>query len=183
MRTAILLGLTLLWPLASWAADNYKPLDVKLGLWETSMTNQTTGMPPLPEELLARLTPDQRAKMEAAMKARAAKGPQTRVNRSCLTKDQLNNALTFGSEGSVAAAACKRTVITSSSTKQDIRFDCSDEKSNMKGSGTVHVEALNSENVKGTMQVTATGGGNNMNIQTSFSAKWLSADCGDVGKK
>jgi len=180
MRNAILLGLTLLWPLALFAADDYKPLDVKLGLWESTLTSQTTGMPPLPEELLSKLTPDQRARMEAAMKARAAKGPQTRVTKSCLTKDQLDKALTFGSEGN---AACKRTLINSSSTKQDIRFDCSDEKSGMKGSGTVHVEAINSENVKGAVQVSAAGGANNMNTQMSFSAKWVSSDCGDVGKK
>lgn len=143
------------------------------------MTSQTNGMPPIPEELLSRLTPDQRAKMEAAMKARAARGPQTRVTKSCLTKDQLDKALTFGSEGNTA---CKRTLITSSSSKQEIRFDCNDEKSNMKGTGTVHVEAINSENVKGTTQVTAAGGGNNMNIQMSFSAKWVSPDCGDLKK-
>lgn len=180
MRNATLLGLTLLWPLASWAADDYKPLDVKLGLWESTMTSQTSGMPPLPEELLSRLTPDQRAQMEAAMKARAAKGPQSTVTKSCLTKDQLNKALAFGGE---ANTACKRTLITSTSTKQDIRFDCSDEKSNMKGSGTIHVEAINSENVKGTTQVSTAAGGNNMNIQMSFSAKWVSSDCGALGKK
>jgi Protein of unknown function (DUF3617) len=179
MRNAILLGVTLLWPLASRAADDYKPLDVKLGLWESSTTNQTNGVPPIPEELLSRLTPDQRAKMEEAMKARAAKGPQTRVTKSCLTKDELNKAMTFGAEGN---AACKRTLITSTSSKQDIRFDCNDEKSGMKGSGTVHVEAINSETVKGSAQVNV-GAGNNMTMQMSFNAKWVSADCGDLGKK
>jgi len=143
------------------------------------MTNQASGVPPLPEELLSRLTPDQRAQMEAAMKARAAKGPQTTVTKSCLTKDQLNKAMTFGAEGN---AACKPTLTNSTSSKQDIRFDCNDEKSGMKGSGTVHIEAINSETVKGTAQVNV-GGGGNMTMQMLFSAKWVSADCGDLGKK
>lgn len=180
MRNAILLGVTLLWPLASWAADDYKPLDVKLGLWESTMTSQTSGMPPMPEEVLSRLTPDQRAKMEAAMKARESKGPQTRVTKSCLTKEQLNKAMTFGGEGN---GACKRTLVSSSASKQDVRFECSDERSKMKSTGNVHIEAVNSENVKGTSQVSSGDGSHKMNIQISFSAKWVSADCGDVGKK
>jgi hypothetical protein len=181
MRNAILLGVTLLWPLASWAADAYKPLDVKLGLWEGSSTTQTSGTPPIPEELVSRLTPDQRAQVEAAM-AHAAKGVQSKVDKFCLTKDQLNEGLTWGSEGNVPAAACKRTVITSTSTKQDLRVECNGEKNTLKGTGTVHVEALNSENAKGTVQMSTTVGGNNMNTQMSFSAKWVSADCGDLKK-
>ena len=180
MRNAIFAGVILLAPLANWAADDVKPLDVKLGLWESTLSNQMSGMPPIPEEVLARLSPDQRAKMEAAMKARAAQGAKPTVTKSCLTKESLAKAMTFGGEGN---DACKRTVITSNSSTQDIRFECNDEKRNFKGTGNMHVEALNSENVKGSGQISTGNGAQNMNIQLSFSAKWLSADCGDVGKK
>ena len=38
----------------------------------------------------------------------------------------------------------------------------------MKRSGDVHIEAINSENVKGSMQMTATGGGRTMNVNVGF---------------
>lgn len=178
MRNVIFLGAMLFAPL-TWAADDIKPLDVKLGLWESTVTTQTSGRPPIPDEVLSKLSPDQRARMEEAMKAQQAKGATPRTNKSCLTKESLDKALTFGNEG----PNCKRTVITSNSSKQEIRFDCTDPQSNIKTSGTMHVEALNSENVKGTGQVTAGNGANNMNVQVNFSAKWLGSDCGPLGKK
>ncbi|HUI78218.1 MAG TPA: DUF3617 family protein [Bryobacteraceae bacterium] len=175
MRNVIFLATALLMPLASWAADDIKPLGVKLGLWESMVTTQTSGMPPIPEEVLSKLSPDQRARMEEAMKARQAKGAQPRTNKSCLTKESLDKAMTFGNEGN---QSCKRTVMTSNSSKQEIRFECSDERTNIKSTGTMHVEALNSENVKGSGQVSSGNGTNSMNIQISFSAKWLGSDCG-----
>jgi hypothetical protein len=179
MRNAILAGLTMLAPLALWAADNYTPLDVKLGLWESTSSNQMSGTPPVPEELLSRLTPEQRAKMEAAMKAQMAKAAQPKTTKSCLTKEELNKPMLFGNDTSF----CKPTLITSTSSKQEIHFDCSDDKNSLKAAGNVHIEALNSENVKASGQVTSSDGANKMNMQTSYSAKWLSADCGPLGKK
>ena len=41
-------------PVVAVAADQVKPLDVKLGLWESKMTNQSSGMLGLPPEMLAR---------------------------------------------------------------------------------------------------------------------------------
>jgi hypothetical protein len=178
MRNLIFLGVILLAPL-TWAADDIKPLDVKLGLWESTVNSQISGRPPLPDEVLSRLSPDQRARMEDALKAQQAKGGIVRTTKSCLTKEKLDQAMTFGNEG----ANCKRTVITSNSSKQEIRFECTDAQSNMKTDGTMHVEALNSENVKGTGQVKADNGANNMNVQVNFTAKWLGSDCGALGKK
>ena len=180
MRNAILIGITILAPLVCLAAD-YKPLDVKLGLWESTVTTKTTGTPPMPPELLSRLTPEQRAKMEAAMKANAARAAQPKTNRSCLTKEQLNKGLTFGSEG--ASSACNRTIVTSNASEQDLRFECNEATHAMKASGTMHVEAVNSETVKGAGQGSTTDGTHTMNVQMSFSAKWISADCGALGQK
>ena len=46
----------------------------------------------------------------------------------------------------------------------------------------LHLQAIDSQNVKGSMQMNAAGGDNKMNTQTSFSAKWLGSDCGDLKK-
>jgi hypothetical protein len=179
MRNAMLIGVTLLGPLALLAADNYTPLDVKQGLWETTTTNQMNGTPPMPEGLLSQLSPDQRAKMEAMIKAQIAKSAQPKVSKSCLTKEELNKPLMFGNDTSF----CKPSLLTSTSSKQEIHFECNDDKNNMKAAGNIHIEAVNSETVKASGQVTSSGGANQMNMQMSFSAKWLGADCGPLGKK
>ena len=75
-----------------WAAD-LQALDVKTGQWETTTSGQMTGMPAIPPEVLAKLTPEQRAKMESAMGARGAKPI---VSTYCLTKDKLEQAWNTG---------------------------------------------------------------------------------------
>lgn len=175
MKNVIFVAIAALYPFASWAADEFKPLDVKTGLWENTVTNQMSGQLPIPEDALARLTPEQRAKLEEAMKARSSRGPQTTTRKSCVTKDQLNKAMTFDQD---KRNNCKSTLVRSSSSEQDIRMECNE--SGVQANATVHIQALSSENVKGTVQVTASGGGNKMNSQSSFSAKWLGSDCGNV---
>ena len=178
MRNKILLGLTLLWPLASWAADDFKPLDVKLGLWESTVTTDTAGAPPIPEEVLSKMTPEQRARMEAVIKGRQGAGPQSRVTKSCLTKEVLDKSLSFGDEGK---GECKRTVVSSSSSKRDMHLECTNGA--MKSSGDIHMEAINSENIKGSSTMNVANAGRNMSIKINYSAKWISADCGDLKKK
>jgi hypothetical protein len=154
-----------------WAAD-FRPLDVKTGEWESTMTGQTSGQPPIPDEVLNRLTPEQRAKMEAAMQARGTRGPKTTVNKSCLTKDQLDKAFNLGDE---STKACTRALVTSSGSKQEIHLECTRE--GMKSSGTIKVEAIDSENVKGSMQMAMTNGDRTMNMNYTFAAKWIGPAC------
>src|SRR5882724_1490051 len=74
MRTrTLIIGLVCLSSAAVWAGGKFQPLDVKTGLWETTTTNTHSGEMPLPAELLDRLTPEQRARMEARMKANSAR--------------------------------------------------------------------------------------------------------------
>jgi hypothetical protein len=111
------------------------------------------------------MTPEQRARMEAAAKARAGQAKTPRVHQSCLTKESLVKAMNFGSDEN---SACQRTVIRSSSATQDLRLECA--VAGMKSTGTIHVEAIDSEHVKGTSQMDAAGGRNNMNVKISFTA-------------
>jgi hypothetical protein len=175
MKNVLFFAITILYPLASWGADDFKPMDVKTGLWESTMTNQMSGQMPIPAEALAKLTPEQRARIEQAMKARASQGPKTSTNRSCVTKEQLNKPMTFNQD---QKDNCKSTLVRSSSSEQDIRMVCNE--SNVQANATVHIQAVDSENVKGNVQITASGGGNTMNSQSSFTAKWVSSDCGSL---
>ena len=125
---------------------------------------------------LDKMTPEQRARMEQAMKARVGKGATARTNKSCVTKEQLDKP--FNPAGD--RQSCKMTVLTSSRAKQEIQMDC--EAAGGKQTGVFRIEAADSENVKGAVQMTASNGGRTMNINSNFSAKWLGPVCAEAGK-
>jgi len=154
-----------------WAAD-FQPFHVKTGEWQTTTTGQMTGMPPIPEDVLNRLTPDQRAQMEAAMAARGAHGNKPTVSKGCLTKEQLDKGFNTGDE---ATKMCTRTLVSSFGGKQELRMECA--RDGMKSSGTIKVEAVDSENVRGSMSMTATNGDHTMNMNYTFASKWLGPAC------
>ena len=174
MRIGILCGLVVVLSSVLWAADQIQPLDVKLGLWETTWTNQVSGQMPIPPEAMANLTPEQRAKLEEAMKARASKTPAERTRRTCITKERLDRSNAFGED----RKSCTQTVMTSTSHQLEMRVECSDE--GIKSTGTIRIEATSSESVKGTTQMVASGGDRTMNINASFTSKWIGPVCGDV---
>jgi len=169
LRTTILSGFALLIGFTAWAADTV-PLDVKTGLWEATLNMERIGVAPMPPELLGRLSPEQRAKLEEKMKAAAAPGSKAAVHQHCLTKEALNKPLSFGSE-----QTCQRTIVTSSRSKQEIHVECA--KDTMKSSGAILIEAVDSENVKGSTQMTITDGTRTMNMKSMFTAKWIGPVC------
>jgi len=174
MKKAILFAMAALGAVALWAANTVQPLDVKLGLWETTTVSQVSGMPPIPPEMMARMTPEQKAKMEAMMKQRQAEGPQTHTTKKCVTKEDLGKGGWFDKEDQ----DCTKTVLTSNSHKLDVKLECT--KGGGKQSGTLNIEAIDSGNVKGSMQMAATNGTNTMTVNSTMSSKWLSSACGDV---
>jgi uncharacterized protein DUF3617 len=174
MKRAILIGLGLLCAASLWAADKIQPLDVKLGLWETTLTTETSGMPPIPPEMLAKMTPEQKAKMEAMMKQRQAEGPKTQSIKKCMTKEDLNKTTFMGKDD----PQCTKTVITSTSHKLEGKMECT--YGGGKQSGTFLVETADSGNVKGETHMVMSGGANTMTANSHFTSKWLGAACGDV---
>jgi hypothetical protein len=131
-----------------------------------------SGMPPIPAELLAKMPADQRAKMEAAMKAREAQGAKSTTKRSCLTKEEMSKPLTFGDDND---KSCKRTLISSSRNKQEVRLECADGTTTR--SGDIRFEAITPESIKGSVQMTSAGGGRSMNVNVGFAGKWIGASC------
>ncbi len=155
---------------AAGAAD-MTPMNVKTGQWETTMTSETSGQPPIPQEMLDKLTPEQRAKMEAAMKARGGQGVHTSTNKSCIRKEDLQKP--FGNDET--QRSCKQTLVSSSPTHQEIRMEC--EMNGGKQTGSFKVDAVDSGNAKGSMQMVLSGGGHSMTVNSTFSAKWLGPVC------
>ena len=150
-----------------------QPLNVKPGLWETTTTFKTSGAPPIPPEALARLTPEQRARVEERMTANSAGSTSTDTSKHCVTKEDLEKA-DFGQ----GKGECTYTIQTSTSTQAKGKYSCNME--GMKVNGAVDITAPDSEHIKGSSQGSLSGNGRTMNVETTFTSKFLGASCGNV---
>lgn len=171
MRIRVLLSAGLAVCAAAWAADNVSPLNVKPGQWETTVTIARSGQLPVPPEVLARMTAEQRAAFEERMKASAAQAPQTRVTKRCFTKEDLANAFGANEDNKT----CKRTIVTSSPSGQEFKIDCTNGP--MTSTGTGHIEVVDPEHISGKTKLGMTRGGQTMTVETTFSSKWLGEAC------
>jgi hypothetical protein len=162
-----------------WAAEP-TPLNVKTGEWEYSVTMKMAGMPQMPQQMpqipadqLAKLPPDQRAKIEAALKnAGNMAGGKPMINRHCVKKDDLTH---FNPTG--MAKSCKMTVTDSSGSKFEGKVVCDDPDN--KTTSTVVAEALSPESMKFSMVSSGTANGHPMNMTVNGTGKWLGEACTD----
>jgi Protein of unknown function (DUF3617) len=169
MRKMILfLGVICLLAPVVLAGGKAQPFNVKPGLWQTTWNTVATGRPPIPEGL----TPEQRARYEAMMSKVASGAPNTGTYKSCVTKDQLNPA-------NQPSNKCTWTVLDSTGSKLDLHGTCTGSQ-DFKMDMTVHLQALDTENVKGTGQQALTSGGNTMNSKFNVTSKWIGSDCGNT---
>ncbi len=154
--------------LVGFAQDIVRP-DIKTGLWETTTNNHMTGVPPIPDDVLARMTPEQR---QRAM-SMGAGGPRT--VKVCVTEENLKKGTDFGGND---RANCKRTVLNSTAKGADVQAECTDKD----GTSTVkvHYEVTSRESANGTVHVDINRMGKAMAIDGTFQSKWVADSCGDV---
>ena len=157
------------------AAEN-TPLQVKPGLWEITSEGQNSGTPPIPPEVLAQMTPEQRAQMEAHLKEMMAQQAQRRVTKRCVTQQDIDHG--FDKFDERTRDKCTRTVTRSTSTLMEGRVQCTG--STTYTSGTYHFEAPNPQTFNGSFDMTVGDASHTMKIKRDMHGKWLSADCGDV---
>lgn len=162
-------------PETSTMAEKVRAPYVKLGLWETTATTTSQGTMPLAESVLARLTPEQRARVEAKLKADSAARTSNKTYRSCLTEQQLDDWRLYDSPD----ANCKQTIKTSTSRVLEGYWDC-DMGPGVKGSGTVHLQVVDPKTTKGAVHLTTRANGKKFTSDTSLSSRWLRSDCGSV---
>jgi len=157
----------------AWAADAIEALDIKPGLWQITLVVRTSGLPPMAPDVLAKLTPEERSRIETKAKESAAEGPRITVKKSCLDEKELHQPLmlTFGGE----SRGCRQTVTNASGTRQEIRVDCG--KGAPHGGGTVRIEAMDPENVHVDSSWSATDGARTMKMSSTATLKWLGAAC------
>ena len=89
--------------------------------------------------------------------------------------------LATGAFDSAPDQECKRTVTGSTASSMDVKEACaSKDNPGMTGNGTLHIQVIDPQNVKGTLATTLSMGGRSMQMNGTFTSKWVSADCGAI---
>jgi hypothetical protein len=150
------------------------PLDVKLGLWETTFTSQMSGSG-LPFDA-SNLSPAQQAQLQAMLRARQAQGPMTRVYKSCLTKKQLEEDP--AAEPPEAGEKCTTKIVSQTSKHWKGTRVCT--RASRRREFNIDVSAVSRERTRGTVRVMFSEGGKAMTVNGRLSSRWLSSNCGSV---
>lgn len=156
------------------AAEPIK-LNVKPGLWEIASEGQINGAPPVSDDMMARLTPEQRAKFEAAMQASMANAAKPRLSKHCMTPEKIQRGLDVEEHSNTT---CQKKVLSNSASAMEISEDCSDDHGTT--SINEHFELSGPEQITGTVHLVRTAGGKSMTVNSTIHGKWLGASCGDI---
>jgi len=151
-------------------------LNLRPGLWEMTSTGEATGALPISQQMLDRLPPDRRAKVEAALAASRSRMSQPRVFKQCITAESLKRGI--AADDREVREGCHPTVISSTASVMDVRVQCSNPRHTT--TGTFHFETSSPEAVSGTVNMTISEGAQSMTMKRVIAGKWLGADCGDV---
>lgn len=176
MRKMILLGAVLssaMVLLVLVAGGNVNPLNLKTGLWQTTMTSTVSGAPPMTPDMqakLAQLSPEQRAQLEAVIKSQYGGTPRTMTWKSCVKKEDLNKWPFDDPKNK-----CKYTVHSSTGSTMDVSGTCTTNEYNVEFK--LHLVVSDPEHASGTGQQTLSQGGQSMTGKYSGSSKWLGATC------
>jgi hypothetical protein len=98
--------------------------------------------------------------------------PHTNTYRSCLKKEDLNKY-----PFSDPDKRCTYTVLSSTGTTMEARGTCAPGSEGAKIDFKLRLDAIDTENVKGTGQMTMSVGGTTMNGIYTATSKWLSGTC------
>jgi hypothetical protein len=148
-------------------------LNAKPGAWEMTTTSLTAGMP-IPAEALAKMPPEQRAKIEQSMQARAGK-PSTHVTKSCITKHDLDQDQVIKSD---EETQCKKKIISKSATRIAFEQTCAAPHAS---TAKVMIEARTPESIVASMDMVQ--GGASGKVHVDIKGRWLGASCAGIKER
>ena len=150
---------------------------VKPGLWEAKISAlDADGQEMVPPEqaALSRLSPEARARMADAMKARGVSLPDTNgATKVCLTKEMFESGRW---QQMASEAGCTTNYSTLSSTSWKWHSSCTTLKSESDGEAVFN----SPESYKTKVTTSATVMGKTNTSTRIIQGKWLGADCGDI---
>jgi hypothetical protein len=176
----IALSMSILCSCVLMAQEKITMPNVKEGLWELTLTHSSSGAPAgLPADALAKMTPEQRAQVEAMMKQRGiSSNGDTTVVKNCVTKQKIADGMAFAQN----RANCTHSLVNSSSVRYEFKIHCDENKKGKKSTidGTTTVDILGSDSVKGTSHISMNSDGHPMTSDSTFTSKYLGPNCGDI---
>ena len=145
-------------------------LNAKTGAWEITTTTAMTGMP-VPSEELAQMEPQQRAALEAAMRAHAGQ-PKTHVSKSCITQKDLDQSRMLESDDD---DHCTQKIISSSATKVVVEKTCPPPDAS---TSRMTIEAATPESLVSTIDMAR--GGTDGKAHVEMKGRWLGESCAGI---
>lgn len=168
-----LFGTGLLGCLAVPAAAQQAPLHIDPGLWEITASSNSSDAMRLSDEQLSKMTPEQQAKVQAAVKAMRERARQPHVFKECITAAQISQGLKMAP----MQPNCTRNIVSSSATSLVVHEECSGDGARRMDS---RFEAPDPGTLHGTVDIAMTHGTRSMTAQGTVSGKRLATDCGDL---
>ncbi len=164
-------------PMISLSADGSK-LNVRLGLWETSTTVAGAGgaVAAGMAEAMQNMTPEQKARMAAAMSRMQQEEsvPRVHKSRSCMTAEKMQRDSFF--DDKEMRGHCTHTITENTGTTTAVSFTCAE--NGVTNTGQVRFVATSPTSVKGTMDMHMVIHDKPVNMHSDFQSTWIGADCG-----
>jgi hypothetical protein len=152
-------------------------LNIKLGLWEThteaKMNGDISAM--IPEDQLAKMTPEQKQRMQAAIQQSMAAMQKPHFAKECMTAEKIAKGFDMGDSKS---GNCTNTITTNTGSQYEAHVMCGGNYG--KQAMTVHITADSPTHVLGTVTGDQNQGSKGMSYSGTFEGKWLSSDCGGI---
>jgi hypothetical protein len=130
-------------------------------------------MPSIPPDVLAKMTPDQRARMQAMMANGGPGKPMT--DQSCVTEKDLEHGIRPDNDNE---KSCKVESMTSTGKTQEMHLVCTNSQG--KSTGVFTITATSRESYEATMDMQMIIGGHPTTMKIHMQGKWLSANCNNV---
>ena len=159
-------------------------LDVRPGLWEMTTERTSSGMPAqpampaIPPEVLAQMSPAQRAQIASAMSSRGKAMSGSNVTKVCVTAETLRKGHVLGIEQD---PSCKRTRDTRTARMWQLQETCL--SGGRQRTLDIDYQAVSREAITGSVNVAMIAGAQSMTMKQAMRGRWLGADCGNVKPK
>ncbi|MBU6481366.1 MAG: DUF3617 family protein [Nitrospirae bacterium] len=150
-------------------ADSF---NLKTGAWEMTHTSVMTGTL-VPPEVLEKMPPERRAKLEQAMQARSGQ-PKTHVSKGCLTQQDLDQNRLIKEEREGEDKQCTTTIVSKSSSKLVMERKCPAPHAS---TSQIAVEAKTPEHVVASIDRAVEGAGK---VHVDLKGRWLGASCAEI---
>ncbi len=157
------------------AQQKVTPLNVKTGQWQSTTTIAVTGSMGIPPEMEAKLTPEQRTRMQAAMDSSGSGQTHTTNDKSCLKQEDLTRD-PFNAGKNDEGMKCRENLVRSTSSDADVELTCTDPRGNT-SEFRITFHAIDQEHVTGTGHGNVNMYGHTMKSDWKMQSQWLQASC------